>query len=46
MAAPGQKKLLAPDTNLLFDLAGEKDFAHTFREVDQERGYSLVVRRP
>ena len=43
MAAPGQKKLLALDTNLLFDLAAEKDFAHTFREVYQERGYSLVV---
>lgn len=43
MAAPGQNKQLALDTNLLFDLAAEKDFAHTFREVYQERGYSLVV---
>jgi hypothetical protein len=43
MAAPGKKKLLALDTNLLFDLAADKDFAHTFREVYQERGYSLVV---
>ena len=43
MAAPVQKKLLALDTNLLFDLAAEKDFAHTFREVYQKRGYSLVV---
>jgi predicted nucleic acid-binding protein len=43
MAAPAQKKLLALDTNLLFDLAAEKDFAHAFREVYQERGYSLVV---
>jgi len=34
---------LALDTNLLFDLAADKDFAHTFREVYQERGYSLVV---
>jgi hypothetical protein len=25
------------------DLAAEKDFAHTFREVYRERGYSLVV---
>ena len=43
MAAPAQKKLLALDTNLLFDLAAEKDFAHAFREVYQERGHSLVV---
>ncbi len=43
MGAPGQKKRLALDTNLLFDLAGEKNFAHTFREVYQERGYSLMV---
>ena len=43
MAAPAQKKLLALDPNLLFDLAAEKDFAHAFREVYQERGYSLVV---
>jgi predicted nucleic acid-binding protein len=43
MAAPGKKKLLALDTNLLFDLAADKDFAHTFREVYQERGYVLVV---
>jgi len=34
---------LALDTNLLFDLAAEKDFAHTFREVYQERGYSLAI---
>jgi hypothetical protein len=39
MAGPGKKKLLALDTNLLFDLAADKDFAHTFREVYQERGY-------
>lgn len=43
MAARGQKKRLALDTNLLFDLAAEKDFAHTFREVYQGRGYSLVI---
>lgn len=29
MEAPAQKKLLALDTNLLFDLAAEKDSAHT-----------------
>ena len=43
MAAPGQKKRLALDTNLLFDLAAQKDFAHTFREVYQERSYGLMV---
>jgi len=43
MAAQGQKKRLALDANVLFDLAAEKDFAHTFREVYQERGYSLWV---
>ena len=43
MAAPGPKKRLALDTNLLFDLAAEKDFAHAFREMYQERGYSLAV---
>jgi predicted nucleic acid-binding protein len=43
MAAPAPKKLLALDTNLLFDLAAEKDFVHTFREAYQERGYVLVV---
>ncbi len=34
---------MALDTNLLFDLAAGRDFAHTFREVYQERGYSLTV---
>lgn len=43
MAAPGQKKQLALDTNVLFDLAAKEDFAHTFREVYQERGFSLKV---
>lgn len=38
-----QKKQLALDTNILFDLAHDKDFAHTFREVLQQRGYSLKV---
>jgi len=37
------KKKLALDTNVLFDLANESDFTHTFREVHQERGYSLEV---
>lgn len=43
MAAQGPKKPLALDTNVLFDLAAERDFAHTFREVFQERGFSLNV---
>ena len=43
MAAPGQEKQFALDSNVLFDLAAEKDFAHTFREVYQERGYFLSV---
>ena len=37
------KKQLALDANILFDLTQEKDFSHTFREVLQERGYSLKV---
>ena len=43
MAAQGPKKLLALDTNLLFDLAAERDFAHTSREIYQKRRYSLAV---
>src|SRR5882672_3478125 len=38
-----QKKQLALDTNVLFYLAKEYDFAHTFKEVHQERSYSLIV---
>jgi predicted nucleic acid-binding protein len=37
------KKSLALDTNLLLDLAGEKDFAHEFKEEFSNRGYSLLV---
>ena len=37
------KKLLGLDTNILFDLAHEKDFAHTVREIFQGRGYSLKI---
>jgi len=40
---PAQKKQLSLDTNLLFDLAGENDFAHDFREVFQNKGYALVL---
>ena len=38
-----QKKSLALDTNLLLDLAGEKDFAHEFKEEFFRRNYSLFV---
>jgi len=41
MAAP--KKQLSLDTNLVFDLAGNKDFAHDFREIFQGKGYALVL---
>lgn len=41
MAARAQKKPLAVDSNLLFDLAAKKDFALTFLEVAKERGFSL-----
>ena len=45
------KKQLALDSNLLLDLAGEKDFAHEFREEFQRRGYAIsrsyvVFKRP
>lgn len=41
--AASPKKSLALDTNLLLDLAGERDFAHEFREEFSSRGYSLLV---
>jgi len=41
--APSPKKSLALDTNLLLDLAGEKDFAHEFKEEFSKRGYALLV---
>jgi hypothetical protein len=31
------------DANLAFDMAGEMDFAHEFREVFQSKGYGLVM---
>jgi len=40
---PSPKKSLALDTNLLFDLAAKKDFAHEFKEEFLARGYSLLV---
>jgi predicted nucleic acid-binding protein len=41
MAARGRSKRFALDSNLLIDLADEQDYAHTFREEFQQRGYSL-----
>jgi len=38
-----QKKQLSLDANIVFDLAGGKDFAHDFREVFQSKGYALVL---
>lgn len=43
MAGQGHGKQLALDANLVFDLAAGKDFAQTFREVFQERGYQLRI---
>lgn len=43
MAAPEIRTKFALDTNILLDLADEQDFAHTFREVFQEKGYLLQV---
>jgi len=43
MAAQGRPKQFALDSNFLFDLAADRDFAHTFREVYQEHGYYLKV---
>lgn len=38
-----QKKLLAADSNLLFDLAEKKDFTLAFLEVAHERGFRLQL---
>ena len=38
-----RKKQLSLDANIVFDLAGDKDFAHDFREVFQSKGYALVL---
>ena len=43
MAEPGQKKRIALDTNLLLDLAEDKDWAHEFRECFQAAGYALLT---
>ncbi|MGA2658072.1 MAG: type II toxin-antitoxin system VapC family toxin [Verrucomicrobiota bacterium] len=41
MAAPGARKRLALDSNILIDLAAQEDYAHTLPEEFQQRGYSL-----
>lgn len=41
MAATGPRKQLALDTNLLLNLAAEKEFAHDFRDRFQSSGYAL-----
>ena len=41
--AGNPKKSLALDTNLLLDLAEEKDFAHDFREEFAGRGHSFLA---
>ena len=43
MAALAQKKPLAVDSNLRFDLAAKKDFALTLLDLATERGYSLHI---
>ena len=41
--AANPKKQLALDTNLLLDLAEERDWAQDFREEFQTRGYTLRI---
>src|SRR5438874_3360970 len=43
MALPGPRKRLALDTNVLLDLAEDKDWAHEFRERFQAAGYILLM---
>ena len=38
-----QKKQLSLDTNFVFDLAGDKDFAHELRKIFQSKDYALVL---
>src|SRR6266516_1658947 len=39
----GSPTRLSLDTNVLFDLADEADFAHDFRETYQAKGYALLI---
>ena|SRR5258708_26460869 len=41
--AAGSPRRLSLDTNVLFDLADQKDFAHDFRETYQRKGYALLI---
>src|SRR5438093_209107 len=43
MAGPTPRKRLCLDTNFLFDLAREQDFAQEFRETFLQKGYELLV---
>ena len=38
-----QKKQLALDANIVFDLAADKNFFHDFREIFQSKGYAVVL---
>src|SRR5437868_6464987 len=38
-----RRKELSLDTNLVLDLAEEKNFAHEFRELFQSRHYTLLL---
>jgi predicted nucleic acid-binding protein len=43
MAAKGQKKLLALDTNFLFDLARAESFASDFKDLFHRLGFQLLI---
>ncbi len=43
MAATGQKKLLALDTNFLFDLARAESFAMDFKDLFHQLGFQMLV---
>src|ERR1035441_5502346 len=43
MAELKQRKRLSLDTNLVFDLAREQDFAHEFRETFLQKGFGLML---
>src|SRR6266699_742585 len=38
-----RRKELSLDTNIVLDLADEKDFAHEFRELFRSRHYTLLL---
>jgi predicted nucleic acid-binding protein len=43
MGVPQRRKRFALDTNLIFDLAAGKDFAHAFAEIFSAKGYELLL---